>query len=205
MTINKLTLAAALTIGLMAGTMNSGIASNVDIFSNYSRVELPMRWEVEMKPEDIPAKKERFYECSIITEKAYQILERVLQRDDVNPALRENLSCFCECLQMGAMLCDLLYKYMVIYEELNGIFAACQTNFNDLTERINTLKREINRFHKYVTTMDVAPVDKFEGIFIRRKFMADFLDYNTTIMLYSIQQNKRIPEGLRDAIKHDWY
>ena len=31
MTINKLTLAAALTIGLMAGTMNSGIASNVDI------------------------------------------------------------------------------------------------------------------------------------------------------------------------------
>lgn len=33
MTINKLTLAAALTIGLMAGTMNSGIASNVDISS----------------------------------------------------------------------------------------------------------------------------------------------------------------------------
>lgn len=31
MTINKLTLAAVLTIGLMAGTMNSGIASNVDI------------------------------------------------------------------------------------------------------------------------------------------------------------------------------
>lgn len=31
MSINKLTLAAALTIGLMAGTMNSGIASNVDI------------------------------------------------------------------------------------------------------------------------------------------------------------------------------
>ena len=31
MTINKLTLAAALTIGLMAGTMNSGIASNIDI------------------------------------------------------------------------------------------------------------------------------------------------------------------------------
>ena len=33
MRINKLTLAAALTIGLMAGTMNSGIASNVDISS----------------------------------------------------------------------------------------------------------------------------------------------------------------------------
>lgn len=33
MSINKLTLAAALTIGLMAGTMNSGIASNVDISS----------------------------------------------------------------------------------------------------------------------------------------------------------------------------
>lgn len=33
MTINKLTLAAALTIGLMAGTMNSGIASNIDISS----------------------------------------------------------------------------------------------------------------------------------------------------------------------------
>lgn len=180
-------------------------ASNVDIFSNYSRVELPMRWEVEIKPEDIPAKKERFYECSIVTEKAYTILKRVLLRDDVNPALRENLSCFCECLQMGTMLCELLYKYMVIYEELNGIFAAGQTNFNDLSERINTLKREINRFQKYVTTMDVAPVDKFEGIFIRRKFMADFLDYNTTIMLYSIQQNKRIPEGLRDAIKHEWY
>ncbi len=31
MTINKLTLAAVLTLGLMAGTMNSGIASNVDI------------------------------------------------------------------------------------------------------------------------------------------------------------------------------
>ena len=31
MTINKLTLAAVLTIGLMAGTMNSGIASNMNI------------------------------------------------------------------------------------------------------------------------------------------------------------------------------
>ena len=31
MTINKLTLATALTIGLMASTINSGIASNVDI------------------------------------------------------------------------------------------------------------------------------------------------------------------------------
>lgn len=33
MTINKLTLATALTIGLMAGTINSGIASDVDISS----------------------------------------------------------------------------------------------------------------------------------------------------------------------------
>ncbi len=180
-------------------------ASNVDIFTNYSRVELPMRWETEMKPEDIPAKKERFYECSIVTDQAHKILEELLKREDLDAALRENLTCFCECFRMGAALCDLLYKYMVIYEELDGKFAAGQTDFNNLPNRIHALKSEINQFHKYVTTMNVAPVDKFDGIYIRRKFMADFLDYNTTIMLYSIEQNKRIPDGLRDKINHEWY
>ena len=180
-------------------------ASNVDIFTNYSRAELPMRWEFEMKAEDIPVKRDRFYECSVVSMKAHKILEKVLTRTDLPDALRENLTCFSECFQMGATLCVLLYRYMVIYSDMHDHFAERQTEFGDIPDRIADLKTGIAAFQKYVNNMDVKPVDKFEGIFIRRKEMADFLDYNTDMMLASIHQNKRIPDGLREEIKHEWY
>ena len=179
-------------------------AANVDIFTQYSRAVLPMRWENEMKPEDILAKYERFYQCALMSHKAKALLTRILERNDLSDGLRETLTCFCECFHMGSMLCDLLTRYMEIYRVLDDSLAN-NLDTKHIAQRILDLKVPISAFQKYVEEMDVKPVDKFEGIYIRRKEMADFLDYNTTIMLYSIEQNKRIPEGVRDALKYEWY
>jgi len=179
-------------------------ASNVDIFTNYSRVEYPMRWDNEMTQEDILAKHERFSQCCLASQQAHAILDKVLNRSDVSDGLRENLTCFRECFYMGAMLCDLLTRYMELYQELRDCFDENRDK-RHLIEQILELQNLVDEFGKYVNSLDVKPVDKFEGIFIRRKEMADFLVYNTDIMLASIRQNKRIPDGLRDAIKHEWY
>lgn len=180
-------------------------ASNVDIFTNYSKAVYPMRWEVEMKEEDIPAKKERFYECAISSKKAYDLLDGILRKFDLDEALRENLTVFRECFCMGSQLCDLLYKYMVIYEGMHKSFVSGMEGLDSFVPMLKELKPQIDAFTAYVNENYGKPVDKFEGIFIRRKEMADFLDYNASIMMASIQQKKRIPDGLREEIAHAWW
>jgi len=106
---------------------------------------------------------------------------------------------------MGSQLCDLLHKYMVIYEGLHKSFANNMEGLDAFVPMLMDLKPQIDAFTAYVNETYKAPVDKFEGIFIRRKEMADFLDYNAGLMMASIQQKKRIPDGLRDEIAHAWW
>ena len=177
-------------------------ASNVDIFTNYSKVVYPMAWETPMKKDDIAAKTERFHQCSIVSRQAADVLTDVLNSCPLEQMLREKLTVFKSCYAMGATLCDLLYRYMLIYAKLHDGFE----NGAELSgESILALKPEIAAFTKLVNDPTVRPVDKFEGIFIRRKEMADFLDYNTDMMLLSIRQGKRIPDGTRSARTRDWW
>ena len=103
---------------------------------------------------------------------------------------------------MGAALCDLLYRYMLVYGELHDAFERGNA-FSE--ERVMELKPDIAAFTVLVNDPGVQPVDKFEGIFIRRKEMADFLAYNTDMMVQSIRQGKRIPDGTRAARTRDWW
>jgi len=180
-------------------------ASNVDIFTNYSKAVYPMRWEEEMKEADIPAKKERFYECCLSSRKAYELLDGILCKFHLTEEQREKFTVFRECFYMGSQLCDLLHKYMVIYEGLHKSFANNMEGLDAFVPMLMDLKPQIDAFTAYVNETYKAPVDKFEGIFIRRKEMADFLDYNAGLMMASIQQKKRIPDGLRDEIAHAWW
>ena len=177
-------------------------AANVDIFTNYNKVNLPFAWATPMTEEDIAVKTERFYECKTVTRQAEDIMAGVLKDRDLPRYQREKFTTFHSCFHMGATLCDLLHRYMLLYKQLQEAFDAGRQISED---SVLALKPDIAAFGQLVNDPNAKPLDKFEGIFIRRKELAEFLAYNTDMMLASIKQGKRIPEGARGARTYDWW
>ena len=177
-------------------------ASNVDIFTNYNKVNLPFTWAVPMTAEDIALKTERFSECAAVTKQAEEILTELLTTATLEQHQREKFTVYRDCFQMGAMLCDLLHRYMLVYKQLQNGFA----NNTVLSDKdILALQPDVAAFGKLIADTYGKPVDKFEGIFIRRKELAEFLKRNTDLMLLSVKQGKRIPDGDTGTRTYDWW
>ena len=155
-----------------------------------------------MTPEDITAKTERFYECKAVTRQAEEILTELLKNCALEQHQKEKFTVYRDCFHMGAMLCDLLHRYMVVYKQLQDGFEN-NTALSDAD--ILALQPDIAAFSKLIADTHGKPVDKFEGIFIRRKELAEFLQRNTDLMLLSIKQGKRIPDGDTGTRTYDWW
>ena len=177
-------------------------AANVDIFTNYNKVNLPFAWAIPMTEDEIAIKTERFYACKTVTQQAEEILNDVLASCEMEQAQREKFTVYRDCFHMGAALCDLLHRYMLLYNKLHQAFAGGKAVAE---EEILALKPGIADFAKLVADTYGKPVDKFEGIFIRRKELAEFLERNTDLMLLSIRQGKRIPDGDAGIRTYDWW
>ena len=74
-----------------------------------------------------------------------------------------------------------------------------------VTDRLFVLREQVKEFSKYVNSSTAKPIDLFGGVHIRRKDMAEFLEYNTEIMQKSIDQSKRIPDGRKELSNGDWW
>lgn len=177
-------------------------AANVDIFTNYNKVNLPFAWATPMTQEEIAIKTQRFQECKTVTRQAEEILSDVLASCEMEQTQRDKFTMYRDCFHIGATLCDLLHRYMLLYNKLQQAFAGGKAVAE---EEILALKPDIAEFAKLVNDTYGKPVDKFEGIFIRRKEMADFLARNTGLMLLSIRQGKRIPDGDAGIRTYDWW
>ena len=180
-------------------------ASSVDIYTQFSKLVLPMRWDNEMSAEEIDEKCDRFYEAHLVSEKAHKILSNALIDFNDDENIKADLNWLCECFFMGSMMTSLLEKYMELYKALNARFINKEEINDTLKENLLKLKEEASAFDEYVKSSKAKPLDKFGGSHIKREEMAEFFVYNAQIMEYSIVQKQRIPEGTKELPKGQWW
>jgi len=176
-------------------------ASSVDIYTNFTKIIFPMRWDNEqITDKQISDMTERFCQCNIVTEKAFNIMKKVVEIYDGDEKQKNDFIWLCECFEMGTKLTGLLHKYMLIYSELHKDLAAPGAE-----ERIHILRKEITDYIAWVDASPRKPVDKFGGSLVRRRDIGEHLDYWTQIMLSSIKQGKRIPDDVRPLPTKNWW
>ena len=180
------------------------VASNVSIYTNYSKVVYPMRWDNEMDECEIAEKLERFSECKRMSEAALELCGAALERNDLAPPLRLDIEVMRECFGMGAKLTDCLYEYMKVYRVLDEGFRSGKIDTSDILCKIEHVKSKSEQFTAYVNATKKPVLDKFGGIYIRRAEMADFLEYNIALMSESINEGKRIPDKRKPLPTREW-
>lgn len=182
-------------------------AACVDIYSEFGRAFLPMRWDNEEITEEIIRQySERFSRCSMASKTAADIMTKVLADFDGDGEIRKDLIWFGECLTMGSRLTELLDLYMGVYAEVDRHFAGGTTLRAGIEEEIERIREGAKEFvGRFVDRPGVKPMDKLGGSMVRRAFMADFLEYNAELMLASIRTGKRIPDNRRPLAKKTWW
>lgn len=181
-------------------------ASSVDIYTNFSKIVFPMRWDnADITAEKIAEMTERFKECSISSGSACALVSRVAQQYDGNPDTLTDLEWLAECADMGSRLTELLYEYMLIYSELDSCFAQGRPLKSSISDDINALRTKIASYNEWINSSHRKPIDKLGGGLVRRKNMGDMLDYWITLMLSSIKQGKRIPDDAKPLPTKRWW
>ncbi|MBO5726063.1 MAG: hypothetical protein J6S00_03245, partial [Clostridia bacterium] len=99
------------------------MACSVEIFTNYNRIIMVMRWDNENFTEtDIAEKKQRFSECAKLSALARDITKDVLNGEIENADTRADIAWLCEGFSFGTELCEMLHEYMIIFEKLHKAF-----------------------------------------------------------------------------------
>jgi len=180
-------------------------AASVDIFTNYSKVVYPMRWDDEITEEKELEFLERFTECAKASGMAYKALDNAVSLNITDAGIREDIEFLKDCAYMGKNLTELLSEYMGIYIDLATSFRKGDAPSKDIALRLQALRRKEADFTSYVNGRNVKPLDRFEGPFIRRREMAEWLEYNTELMEKSIAEGKRIPTDRKPLRTRDWW
>ena len=178
-------------------------ASSVDIYTNFTKVVYPMRWDDEIAPEKEAEMLGRFIECAGASERAYNVISEALECAEGE--IRDDIEFLTDCAYMGKNLTSLLAEYMGIYVSLADSFRRGDTERKSIFDRISSLMAREAEFTSYVTSHRKNTVDKFEGPFVRRSEMAEWLEYNTGLMRKSIEEGKRIPTDRKPLRTREWW
>ena len=181
-------------------------ASSVDIYTNFSKIIFPMRWDnADITPEKIVEMIERFSECSKVSAKAEEIMSQTSEIPDDALANKTDIEWLCDCAQMGKKLTSLFYEYMLIYAELDNAFINGEKFREGIIDDINALKVKIADYNAWVDASGRKPIDKLGGGLVRRKNMGEMLEYWTSLMISSIKTNKRIPDDAKPLPVKRWW
>lgn len=180
-------------------------AANVEIYTNYTKVVYPMRWDNPIDRENIAGMKKRFTVCAALSRTAEQKTLKALECYDGDPDSYPDLKMLCNAFGMGARLCRSLSEYMTVFETLDAAFK--ESSPLPSAEIFAPLDKSTAEYSDYIDSVYKDPLDHFEGIFIRWKEMLDFLRYNRSLMALSIAQGSRIPtgDGVRPERTRSWW
>ena len=188
-------------------------ACNVDIYTNFTRVIYPMRWDNDgfadingngLDTKEIKDMTVRFEQCSIVTKKAHEIIKDVLKKCD-NKDIKNDLTWLEDCFNMGQMLTECLFKYMTIYGKILPWFTDKTVDITGAEDEIYALREEIKQYLDWVEASERKPFDRFGGSLVRRYEIGEHLDYWTRIMLSSLKTGKRIPDDVRPLATRQWW
>ncbi|MBQ4527293.1 MAG: hypothetical protein II998_04395 [Clostridia bacterium] len=182
-------------------------ASNVDIYTNFSKVIYPMRWDIEeITSEEIDEKCVRFEQCFLMTQKAYEIISSVVSEYDGDKDTKADLEWLSGCFDVCRKLCGLLSQYMSIYKKLQTSFDTGDwKNESLIISELEAIKPKIKDYLSFVDVKKGSPIDLFGGASVRQIEIGEHLDYWTDIMMSSVKSKKRIPDDVRPLATRNWW
>ena len=182
-------------------------ACNVELWTNYTKVNYPMLWDTPVGVDQQQMYRERFNECGMVTVAACEILEEILEADDLSADTRAYLAFLLKSAKMGAKLCNQLTRYMDLYSE-----AHCYLSFNkvtvlsgDLIARCEALMKDANRMIDELNKENAQPFDPKEGILLRRTEMFEFVAYCAGQIIKSLRTRKRVPDDRKPLRVRNWW
>ncbi len=174
-----------------------------EIYTNFTRVIFPMRWDNEELKQDEGV---RFTVNSILakyinvdssTKKAKDIASKIYREKKYFPELEEDVKWLFDNFTICEKFTDMLVRYMNCYKKVNAYFEFGEKIPEEVQPALEALKKEADELLSEINGMNLKAIDLLGGALARRDEMADFLSYNAEIMLRSIKEDKRIPSNLR--------
>ena len=182
-------------------------ACNVELWTNYTKVNYPMLWDTPVGVDQQKVFRERFCECATVTLAAQNILEEILESDDLSTDTRAHLSFLLESAKMGSKLCNQLTRYMDLYMEADAYlsFYSAAPMGGDIIVRCQALIKDANRVIEKLNNDGSQPFDPKEGILLRRTEMFEFVAYCADQIIKSIQTKKRVPDDRKPLRVRNWW
>ncbi len=180
-------------------------ACNVELWTNYTKVNFPMLWDTPVSAAEQNKFRERFSECALATAAARDIFEEVLAADDLEAGTRAHLAFLHECAVMGAKLCSQLTRYMDLYMEADRYFEDGTPVNPDIYERCEALIRDAEAFLAVMRADGKVPFDPLGGIMLRREEMFEFVAYCAGQIMKSLRTDSRVPEDRKPLNVRTWW
>ncbi|MBE7034146.1 MAG: hypothetical protein E7406_07985 [Ruminococcaceae bacterium] len=176
------------------------------IYTHSNSWTLNMVWDYEDLTEDkILAYKKRFGECAALSKEAVTLMEDAIERFQGKENHKKDMAFIKECFNMGTMLCTHLEEYMGYYHIIDKCFRENTSFSENMIETLNEFRAKAADFRKYLEENKGQPLDFFGGAMIRRDELGEFLDYQPSLMIKSIETNKRVPDDRRPWRKTAWW
>ena len=174
-----------------------------EIYTNYSKVVYPMRWDNAELPEDseeelsINKILDKYIQIDYATKKAKEISFKIYKEKKYYPQLEEDVKWLVDNFTVCEHFMDMFVRYMQCYKKVNAYFTKGEKVPEETKTMLEALKLEADEFLAEINGMGLEAIDYLGGALVRRDEMADFLSYNSEIMLRSIAEDKRLPSNLR--------
>ncbi len=174
-----------------------------EIYTNFTRVIFPMRWDNEELKQDaeigfsVNSILNKYNNVDYSTKKAKEISSKIYREKKYFPELEEDVKWLSNNFIICEKFTDMLVRYMNCYKKVNAYFEFGEAIPEDVQPALEALKKEADDFLLEINGMNLKPIDLLGGALARRDEIADFLSYNAEIMLRSIKEDKRIPSNLR--------
>lgn len=180
-------------------------ACNVELWTNYTKVNYPMLWDTPVGIDQQRTYRERFSESANVTGAAADILKEVLSADDLTPEQREYLQFLYDSAILCQELCNQLTRYMDLYMEADLYFASGTSYRADLCDRAKALQNDSLAVLKTIEDRELKAFDPLGGILVRQDEMFEFIAYCSGQIVKSIETNTRIPEDRKPLNSRDWW
>ena len=184
-------------------------ACSSEIYTNFTKVVYPMRWDDGEMTLDSEAKYtvekflKKFIETDKSTKKAAKISERIFKEKKYLPDAEEDVIWMKDNFALMSRYTELLVRYMRCYKDVLSYFEKGTKIPEGTEDELISIKNCADELLSYVNSLPLTPICPLGGAVVRRDDIADFLSYNAEIMHRSIIEDKRLPSGLRPLRTRD--
>lgn len=180
-------------------------ACNVELWTNYTKVNFPMLWDTPATATNQRIYRERFSECALASAAARDILVEVLAAEDLPADARAHLSFLHECTVMGAKLCGQLTRYMDLYMEADRYFESGIAPNSDICTRCEVLIRDAQAVLASMRADEKKAFDPLGGVLLRREELFEFVAYCAGQIIKSLHTDTRVPEDRKMLNVRSWW